>query len=205
MTAGDVTVFLVAYATAAAFPGPGLAALIGRALSRGSGGLSFYILGFVVGDLFWFAAAALGLSLLAKQFGMLMMILRYAGAAYLFYLAYRLLRASPELLKPDALHARSSPLRNLVAGLTLTLGNPKVIVFFVALLPSVIDVRRMSFVHGLELAIGMAAVLSLILGSYAFLAVRGRRLLNRSRRFARCLNVGGAAIMAGAGVAVAAR
>jgi threonine/homoserine/homoserine lactone efflux protein len=51
VTTVGVLVFLAAYATAAALPGPGLAALVARVLARGLDGVPAYVMGFVAGDL----------------------------------------------------------------------------------------------------------------------------------------------------------
>ena len=95
-------------------------------------------------------------------------------------------------------------LRSFTAGLTLTLGNPKIIVFFMALLPTVLDLKGLRLERGLEIAALMAIVLTTILGSYALLANRTRRLF-RNRKAIRVLNFGTGAVMAGAAVAVAAK
>jgi threonine/homoserine/homoserine lactone efflux protein len=69
MTLASMFLFLLAYATAVAVPGPGLAALIARVLARGAGGVAPFIAGFIVGDLVWFAIAAAGMAALAETLG----------------------------------------------------------------------------------------------------------------------------------------
>jgi len=49
-------------------PAPASRLLLARTLGRGTGGALPFILGFVVGDLIWFVAAALGLSVIAKTY-----------------------------------------------------------------------------------------------------------------------------------------
>jgi threonine/homoserine/homoserine lactone efflux protein len=58
--------FCVAYFLAVATPGPGVAAVISQAMSRGAAGAPAFIAGFLVGDYLWFLAAVLGLSALAQ-------------------------------------------------------------------------------------------------------------------------------------------
>jgi threonine/homoserine/homoserine lactone efflux protein len=88
--------------------------------------------------------------------------------------------------------------------LLLTLGNPKVILFFMALLPSVLELSELTLTTGLELAVLLCAAQATILGGYTYAAARARRLFT-SRRAVRALNLGTGAVMAGAAVAVATR
>src|SRR5262245_4602396 len=83
-------IFCAIYLIAVATPGPGVAAVIARSLARGSRGAAAFIAGFLVGDLVWFVFAATGLAALAQTAYALFVVLKYVGAAYLLYLAYRL-------------------------------------------------------------------------------------------------------------------
>lgn len=55
----------VVYVLATASPGPGIAAVLARVLSRGAEGVAVFITGFVMGDLIWFTLAATGMAALA--------------------------------------------------------------------------------------------------------------------------------------------
>src|SRR5215475_6328252 len=90
MTLTGLLLFSAAYATAVFSPGPGVAALVARVLARGLRGAPAFIAGFLIGDLVWFTVAATGLALLAQTFAMVFLAVKYAGAAYLLYLAWRL-------------------------------------------------------------------------------------------------------------------
>ena len=75
---------------AAASPGPGVAALVARVLGRGSRGASAFAAGLILGDLVWLAVAILGLAVVAQTFHEVFLVIKYAGAGYLAYLAYRM-------------------------------------------------------------------------------------------------------------------
>ena len=204
MTLLGLLTFGAVYGAAVASPGPGVAAVLARVLARGLRGTPAFIGGFVVGDLVWFALAATTLHAVAQTFAVLFIAIRYAGAAYLLYLAWKLWTA-PAVSEDAAAGSPSErPLRLFLGGLSLTLGNPKVIFFFMALLPMVVDLGTLSLPGFLEIAVAMAVILSAVLGGYALLAAFGRRFIT-SPRAVRIVNRGTGALMAGAAVTIATR
>jgi threonine/homoserine/homoserine lactone efflux protein len=205
MTITGLMVFATTYALAVASPGPGVAALVARVLARGLGGLVPFIAGFVVGDLVWFAVAAAGLAVLAQTLHGLFLAVKYAGAAYLLYLAWRLWTAPPGAVEGEgAAPERERGAKLFLAGLAITLSNPKVIVFFMALLPTVVDLANLTLLGATEIAALIVAILTLVLGAYALAAARARMVF-RSPRAVRAINRGTGAVMAGAAIAVATR
>ena len=187
---------------AAASPGPGIAALVARVIGRGPDGAPAFAAGLVLGDLVWLAVATLGLAVVAQTFHEIFLVIKYAGAAYLVYLAYRMWTAPVEARDIAADGRRESHLRLFVAGLALTLGNPKVVAFYLALLPNLIDLARVGVVGYVELASICVVVLTIVFGTYVVAAARARALF-RSTRAMRLLNRAGGTMMAGAAVAVA--
>ena len=203
MDHAHLLVFAAAYFAVLVLPGPGVTALIARVLARGLHGAPAFIGGFVVGALVWFAIAATGLAVLAATFASVFIAIRYAGAAYLLYLAWKLWTAPVRPL--DA--PQASPdgrWRLFLTGVAINLGNPKVIVFFLALLPTVVDLGALTPLGFAELALIVTAIASSVLTAYALAAARTRRLLT-SARAVRLVNRGSGAIMAGAAVTIAMR
>src|ERR1700736_2891115 len=144
MTWYGLVTFGAVYFVAVATPGPAIAAVIARGLSRGSVGAPAFIAGFVVGDLTWFLAAALGLSALAQTAHAAFVMVKYAGAAYLLFLAYRLWSTPVRpLAVGDTEIPEQKPFKLFLGSLTLTLGNPKAMIFFVALLPTVVPLGNL--------------------------------------------------------------
>ena len=90
------------------------------------------------------------------------------------------------------------------AGLLVTLGNPKIMVFYLALLPTLIDLHRVGPGEWGQLVAVMLLVLAGIDLAWALLAARARRLLH-SPRAVRLVNRAGASMMAGAAAAIAAK
>jgi threonine/homoserine/homoserine lactone efflux protein len=196
-------VFAAAYLAALVLPGPGVTALIARVLARGTHGAPAFIAGFVVGALVWFTIAATGLAVLATTFATVFVAIRYAGSAYLLYLAWKLWTAPARPL--DAPQASPEHRGRLfLTGVAINLGNPKVIVFFLALLPAVVDLGTLTPSGFTELALIVAVIASTVLTTYALAAARARRLLTSSRAV-RLVNRGSSVVMAGAAVTIATR
>ena len=197
-----LAVFGVVYTLAVATPGPAVAAVVARSLARGLRGSPAFIAGFLIGDLTWFTVAATGLAALAKIADVAFVVVKYAGVAYLLYLSYRMWTSAATSIESDELDASQRPTRLFLGSLALTLGNPKVMVFFLALLPTVVELETLTVSGFVELAAVIGVALPAVLGSYAYAAARARRWL-RSPRAIRGMNRGSAAAMAGAAVAVA--
>jgi threonine/homoserine/homoserine lactone efflux protein len=204
MTLYGLAVFAVVYALAVASPGPGVAAIVARSLARGTQGAPAFIAGFLIGDMIWFTVAATGLAALAQTAYTVFVAVKYAGVAYLLYLSYRMWTSAAKPIESQGaeVDASQKPLRLFLASLALTLGNPKTMVFFLALLPTVVQLETLTFAGFLEIAAVICVVLPIVLGSYAYAAARARRLL-KSPRAIRMVNRGSATAMAGAAVVIA--
>ena len=204
MSLYGLTAFALVYALAVASPGPGVASVVARALGRGVSGAPAYIAGFLIGDLVWFALAAAGLAVLAHSAHTVFLVIRYLGAAYLLYLAWRLWRAPPATLESAQAPQRERRLQLLLGSLALTLGNPKTMVFFLAVLPTVVELNRLTPAGFLAIALVIACVLPAVLGAYTLFAARARARLSRPATV-RWVQRGTGAVMAGAAIAVATR
>jgi threonine/homoserine/homoserine lactone efflux protein len=204
MTIHGLLLFGLVYLTAAASPGPGIAAIIARVLSNGMSGIAGFIAGFVIGDLIWFSLAATGMAALAQSAHTLFVAVKFAGAGYLLYLAYRLWTTPVRPVEKSRVQCDQKAWRVFVGGTTLTLGNPKVMVFFMALLPTVIDLDHLTLTSFLQVAFAICVILSSVLSLYALAASRARRFF-QAERPARWLNRVSGTVMAGAAVAVASR
>jgi len=95
-------------------------------------------------------------------------------------------------------------IRRFSGGLVLTLGNPKVILFFLPLLPGVVALDEPSLPGLAEIGASIVVVLSTVLATYAAAAARARRV-STSVRARRAINRGAGTVMAGAAVAIATR
>ena len=202
MSLHGLALFCLIYSLATATPGPAVGAVIARVLGRGAQGIGAVIAGFVLGDLVWFTLAATGMAVLARTVHSAFIVIKFVGAAYLLYLAIRLWTGPVGTIGVSSDSSRPDGLRSFLGGLTLTLGNPKVMVFFLALLPTVVELERLSFVNFLEVAAAICIILTSVMSFYAIATLRARRLFKNSRAIL-WLNRGTGTMMAGAAVTVA--
>jgi threonine/homoserine/homoserine lactone efflux protein len=187
--------FTIAYAIAVLVPGPGVAAVVARALGGGFRGAFPMVLGILAGDLLYFMFAVFGLAAIATWFGPVFIVIRWAGAAYLLYISWKFWTARPgaEQMKPKS----ESAWRTFLAGFSLTMGNPKTIVFYLAILPTVIPLDQMTPLAFAELTFIVVVVLLIIGCGYAWLASAARDLFRSEKALGR-LNKTAGAMMAGA-------
>lgn len=195
--------FTLAYVIVVLVPGPGVAAIVARALGGGFGAAMPMILGILVGDLIYLGLAVFGLAAIATWFSAIFIVVRWAGALYLLYIAWQFWSAKPgsEQLGP---RSKEPWMRTFASGFALTLGNPKTIVFYLALLPTVVPLDRpLSLLAIAELTVVIVIVLLAIGALYAALAAWARELFTSPDAIRR-LNRIAAIIMAGAAIYVVA-
>jgi threonine/homoserine/homoserine lactone efflux protein len=204
MSWDGIVVFAVAYAIVVISPGPGLASFIGQILGHGIKAAPAQALGIYAGDLVWYGLAATGLAALAHAFAGVFLIVKWLGAAYLVYLAWKMWTAEVKSLDAVAARGPISHSSLFVSSLMVTLSNPKAIVFYLAVLPAIVDLSALTMPGFAVGAAIIAVILFAILGAYGF-AAHAARCFFRSPKAMRILNrVSGTAI-AGAAVVIAAR
>jgi threonine/homoserine/homoserine lactone efflux protein len=187
------------YAVVIIMPGPGVVAIVARALGSGYRACIPAAIGTAVGDLIWMTLSAFGLAAVAQAMGQSFLAVKLAGAAYLVFMGYRYWTA-PVTDMPEIV--ASSAREGFMSQLSVTLGNPKAMGFFLAALPAVVDLKHLNAGGYLQLCAATAVLIPSIMLSYAALAVRVRTLLT-SRRARKGINRTAALVMAGAGVGVA--
>lgn len=197
-----ILAFAAAFFVFAASPGPDNMTIVARTLSHGAPSGIAYGLGTVAGILIFLTLAAFGLSVIAAQMGVFMTVLRYAGAAYLVWMGVKLWMAEPVVPELRADHGRGGLVKVFATGVALNLGNPKMPLFYVALLPNVVG-ASLAPSHVLELALVVLAVEAVVISGHVALARHARRWL-RTPGAVRRMNRTAGGLMIGAGVAVAA-
>lgn len=204
MELAGLLVFCTALFIAAGSPGPGLAAIVARVLGRGPRGAIMFTVGVAFGDVVWLTLAICGLAVLAQSFHVVFLVVKWVGVAYLLYLAWQMWTAPDEARDLAVDTRQESQMTLFLAGLAVTMGNPKVMVFYLALLPTFLDLSTISLVGYLELVAVTLLVLAVVFGAYVGLAARARQMFT-SRSALRMMNRGSATAMTGAAAWVASR
>lgn len=204
MSASGLAFFALVYFIFVITPGPGVAAMVARGLGTGLRGWFPYALGFMLGDMVWFTVAATGLSALANQFALAFTAVKYLGCAYLIYLAWKIWSAPPHVADIAKANVATAAWPSFVGSLTLCLGNPKVIVFFVSIMPLVVDVRHVTLWSYLAMLAVMAPFVPLLTFGVLYLAKRARDIFQSATALRR-INRGSAILMAGAAAIIAAK
>lgn len=203
MDVTSLVIFAAALFVAAGSPGPSVAALVARVLAKGWRDVLPFLAAMWVGEAIWLSFAVFGLAVVAQTFHVVFVAIKYFGVAYLLYLAWNMWRA-PVRTGESALPSERSAGKLFMTGMAVTLGNPKIMVFYVALLPTIVDLGRVTVFGWAELTATMFLVLVAVDVAWVVLAVQARRLL-RSARAMRAANRTSAAMMAGAAAAIATR
>ncbi|CAG35781.1 LysE family translocator [Desulfotalea psychrophila] len=197
MSAESAVSFLCIIFVFAITPGPGVFALLARSLSSGIKPSIHLALGMALSDVCYLVFACLGLAVIAEQWAGLFMLIRIAGAFYLLYLGWKMWNASPAAMVKDSGSAPKA-VRGLLQGFMISASNPKVIFFYIAFLPTILDLNSLT-TFDIALA-SVITLLGLMLGlmTVAISASSARRFFT-STTAVKKLNRTSGGIMIGAG------
>jgi threonine/homoserine/homoserine lactone efflux protein len=183
-------------------PGPTILLVVSYALGQGWRAALPTAIGTALGDFTAITLSLFGVGALLAASATLFTVLKWIGAAYLFYLGFKLFRAG------GALHAqpvndKASNARMIGHAWVVTALNPKSITFFVAFVPQFVD-HSLPFLQ--QALIFEATFLVLAFSNalaYAFFAARAREKFANPRMI-RIFNRTGGTLLMGAGAAAVA-
>jgi threonine/homoserine/homoserine lactone efflux protein len=204
MTLESILAFSLAMFILAVTPGPGVFASVSQALSSGFRSSLDLIAGIVVGDLVFLLLAVFGLSAMAHILGELFFIIKLLGGAYLIWLGWKMWTMEPMVFNSNQKFTKHNGWQRFLGGLFLTLGNPKVILFYAGFLPTFIDLSRLKTPDIAVVAGLVSIILSGVLGIYSFTASRAIGLF-KSNRAACNFNRSAGTVLIGTGVIVVTR
>lgn len=179
-------------------PGPGVFAILARALASGPKACISLALGMTISDILYLIAACFGMAAVATHWGGLFTAVRILGAVYLFYLGWTLWRAPIQIAESIPERNQTKQLLGFIQGFSISASNPKVILFYIAFLPTFIDVSQLAAPD--IVLVSMLTLVALMVGLMliAWFASRARAFFN-SERGARRLNQGAGSLMISAG------
>ena len=195
--------FLITSLIVVLIPGTGVIYTVSTALAQGRAASVFAALGCTAGIVPHLLATVLGLAAVMHASAVAFQVLRYAGVAYLFYVAYATWR-DQSAFAVDGSVSRASALGLVVKAFLLNILNPKLTIFFLAFLPQFVEpgasepVAQMLLLSAIFMA--MTFVVFVV---YGFVADAFRKLVIESARVQRWLRYGFAAAFAGLGARLA--
>ena len=179
MTLESYLAFSAAAAALAFVPGPTVTVIIANSLRHGARAGLMNVAGTQAGFVIWLAIAALGLGAAIQMMGIWFDVLRYAGAAYLMWLAIRLFRSRGDLaMAVDRARPHGS---FFLQGFIVIMSNPKMLVLFGAMIPPFIVDGSDPMRQILLLGFTFMAIAGLGDIAYALMAGKAGSFLSRSR------------------------
>jgi threonine/homoserine/homoserine lactone efflux protein len=179
--------------------------VVSRAIALGRGAGVATVAGNTVGAFVQVVAVAFGIGPLVERSAELFLILKLAGAAYLVFLGVQAIRQRRSLAETLAAPVERKTLARIMAdGFTVGVTNPKIIVFFAAMLPQFVD--RASGDVPLQIVVLGALFAGIALlsdSSWALLAGTARAWFTRSRRRLELIGGTSGLVMIGIGARLA--
>lgn len=187
MTVSAIFVLAGVMIVLAAMPSASVALVVARSAQRGVWSGCAVAVGIVIGDLVFVALALSGMSVLAETMGAFFAVMRFAAGAYLIWMGIALLRSIRRAPMDVPDRVGSKLIGSFAAGLVLTLGDVKAILFYSSLFPVFLDLSAVDW----RVASTVAAITVISVGSvkviYALCArhVALRFIHSRSTQVAR--------------------
>ena len=204
MTLSGFLAYSGALAIAAAIPGPQIVAIVAQAMKSGYRQAVWMTLGMVVGDVLYLAAVLAGLAYIAESFTLALIVIKWAGVAYLVWLAYQYWTADFDINTENMEAQTGGHWRALTSGVLVTFGNPKSILFYIAILPTIIDLNAVAPTDVFVLVALTATILTLAQLPFVLAGAKARHAL-KSPRAMLLMNRGAAVLMGGAAATIASR
>lgn len=204
MTLESGTIFFFAIIIFAITPGPGVFALLSKAMVEGVKSCFPLAFGMAVSDAIYLILACYGLAAIAENWGDLFTVIRVIGAAYLIYLGWKMWHASSTFKNEELNKNFKTQTMVFVQGFLISASNPKVILFYIAFLPTFMDLTILT-PQDITVAVVLCLV-GLMIGLMAIaLSASWARGYFKSEKAMKGLNRVAGSIMATAGVYIGAR
>lgn len=144
LTPYSLATLFAAMVVLAAVPSASVFAVMARSAAHGFAHGLYTTLGIVAGDILFILLAVFGLAMLADALDGLFSLLKHAGAAYLIALGILTWRATPKTSTSDASTDSPSRVSSVLAGLAITLGDQKAILFYLGFFPAFTDLETIT-------------------------------------------------------------
>jgi len=189
LSAETVLTFFTASLLLGLAPGPDNLFVLTQSTLHGRIAGLVVMLGLCTGLIVHSTAVALGAAVIFQSSVVAFSVLKFCGAGYLLYLAWRTFTAKAGSLSGEGLSGGPSRWELYRRGIIMNITNPKVSIFFLAFLPQFADPKRGSVAVQIMLLGGLFIVATiLVFGGIAIAAGSLRKWLSRSDRVQVVLN-----------------
>ena len=145
-------------------PGPGTLAVFGKSMQQGFIAAFFLSFGLILGDITYLVAVILSLDFFSNTIASYMDQVKIVGGMYLIYLGIQSWRSGSFKIKKDI--SKKGNFAEFVTGYLISMANPKVMVFYIAILPNFINLKNLSLLIASEIIVitflGLMAGISVI-------------------------------------------
>jgi threonine/homoserine/homoserine lactone efflux protein len=195
--------FLITSFIVVLIPGTGVVFTVSTGIAQGKKASIFASTGCTAGIIPHLLATVLGLAAILHASAVAFQTLKYAGAAYLFYLAYVTWKDKSAFVINEN-QKSLNPYKLMWRGVLLNILNPKLTIFFLAFLPQFVDSNAASPLGQLLLLSGIFMLMTFaVFVVYGFLAHAFRKVVIESPRVQAWLRKSFAATFAGLGMNLA--
>ena len=195
--------FLITSLVVVLIPGTGVIYTVSTGIVQGRKASIYAAIGCTLGIVPHLLATVLGLAAVMHTSAMAFQILKYAGVAYLFYVAYATWR-NKSAFAVDGTISKTTATGLVVKAFLLNILNPKLTIFFLAFLPQFVAPNSNEpLLQLLLLSAVFMAMTFVVFIIYGFIAHGFRRLVVDSARVQNWLRFGFAAAFAGLGAKLA--
>jgi len=182
-------------------PGPGVFAILAKALTEGARSCTWLAFGMSISDIVYLILACFGLAALAENWSGAFLFIRIVGAIYLFYLGYKMWTTPIGDVDLKAVVSKSK-LSSFIQGFLISASNPKVILFYIAFLPTFVDLTRLDRNEIIAIALITLAALMLALMFIAYSASSARKYFKSASAMKKLNRTAGSLMVGAAGYLV---
>ena len=204
MSLFDISALVIIMITLAAMPSTSVALVVARSATMNLANGVAASMGIVLGDLIFVGLALLGLTALSELMGGFFLAVKVAAGVYLIWFGINLIRSRTINLTCKYSSTGGGLAASFLAGLFVTLGDIKAIIFYASLFPAFVDISALTL---LDIAIILLITVATVGGvklAYAFTATK---VMTIGREFGagNKVRLASGALMVGAGTYLIAR
>ncbi|MCV2884024.1 LysE family translocator [Aestuariibacter sp. AA17] len=171
MTLVSVISLFFAFILLAILPGPGVIAVVSRTVSNSLRRGVLTSVGILIGDAFFIVMAIATVNYAVSSLDCVFLLIQLVGSFYLIWLGiqgWRNKTSSDKFVINSS--EFSGTISSILSGLFITLGNPKIIVFYIGFLPAFIDLSNMTIANVFLIIVIDVIAVGAVLYMYAWLA-----------------------------------